>query len=220
MTSWLETHEFVAIWLEGIALLAIFIWDRIDSHREHQATRANIEVSQRQFESSVRPVLIPRVVQDWVGDRVHAGSFSITNNGPNEAVITGVALDFYCSASEHCEHQPIDYPLLRAQLLTPGQILSENYRLDPWKEIYYHEPHDGECKWIFTLEVKCSDVLRLRTHTYRFDEVLGIHHFIDPIFPRTSLFLRLVNKFRMFRNRLTAFVQTRWARLKKQKTTA
>ena len=33
---WFSTHEWVAIWLEGIALVAIFIWDRLDSRAQHE----------------------------------------------------------------------------------------------------------------------------------------------------------------------------------------
>ena len=100
MTSWLETHEFVAIWLEGIALVAIFIWHRIDSHHQHKETLAQMDVTQRQFESSVRPVLTPHVTHHLTNTREYRVEFIITNSGHNEAVISRVELDFYCGRSE------------------------------------------------------------------------------------------------------------------------
>ncbi len=220
--KWLNTHEALALWVEGFALVAIFIWDRIDNHHQHKQTLEQIDVSQRQFESSVRPVLIPRVTQGKSSGGEHVGQFSIVNNGPNEAVISSVALDFYCGRSEGCQHRPTEYPLLHARLLTTGQSVSEDFAVDPMKEIDYHEDHDGECRWIFTLAVKCSDILRLRTHVYRFDEALGVHHYIEPIFHKPgwirSRLGRLGNRFRNYRYRLRAWSKLKLAELKKHKT--
>jgi hypothetical protein len=47
-SSWLQTYEYVAVWIEGIALVAIFIWDRVDSHSEHNETLQQIELTRRQ----------------------------------------------------------------------------------------------------------------------------------------------------------------------------
>jgi len=33
--TWLKNQEWLAIGLEGIALVAIFIWDRLDAKSEH-----------------------------------------------------------------------------------------------------------------------------------------------------------------------------------------
>ncbi len=220
LTAWLETHEFVAVWLEGVALLAIFVWDRIDTHHQHEETLAQIDVSQRQFESSVRPVLIPHITHGLATAPEHHVEFSITNRGHNEAVISSVKLDFYCARSENCQNQPTEYRLLHGRLLTPGLSVVESTTLDPKKEIDYHEDHDGECTWIFRVAVRCSDVLSLRTHTYRFDEVLGIHHDIDPVFQKPGLVKarlgRMANRFRNYRYRLRTWVKSRLARLKKK----
>jgi hypothetical protein len=51
---WLGTHESVAIWLEGVALLAIFIWDRIDSRQQHEETLAQLNVSQKQVDALIK----------------------------------------------------------------------------------------------------------------------------------------------------------------------
>ena len=54
--TWLRTYEFIAIWLEGIALVAIFVWDRLDSRKQHEETLAQLKVSQKQVEASLEQV--------------------------------------------------------------------------------------------------------------------------------------------------------------------
>lgn len=46
--NWLDSHQYIALWLEGIALLAIFIWDRIDAFQQHKQTFAQMEIMQGQ----------------------------------------------------------------------------------------------------------------------------------------------------------------------------
>jgi hypothetical protein len=46
--DWLTKYEAVAIWLEGIALVAIFIWDRIDASQQHKQTLAQMEIMRNQ----------------------------------------------------------------------------------------------------------------------------------------------------------------------------
>jgi len=62
--AWLQAHEFLAVWLEGIALVAIFVWDRLDNRNQHdqtigqlQLSRKQIEASREQVESLYRPCL-------------------------------------------------------------------------------------------------------------------------------------------------------------------
>src|SRR5277367_5629034 len=52
--NWLSTHEWVAIWLEGIALVAIFIWDRFDSAAQHTQTLAQLKNAQDQVAEAIR----------------------------------------------------------------------------------------------------------------------------------------------------------------------
>jgi hypothetical protein len=47
-SAWLTKYESFAIWLEGIALVLIFVWDRIDSRQQHKETLAQLSVSQGQ----------------------------------------------------------------------------------------------------------------------------------------------------------------------------
>ena len=46
--NWFDSHQYVAIWLEGIALVAIFIWDRIDARQQHDQTLAQMEIMRNQ----------------------------------------------------------------------------------------------------------------------------------------------------------------------------
>ena len=45
---WFKTYEHVALWLEGIALVLIFVWDRIDHNDQHKETMAQIAIAERQ----------------------------------------------------------------------------------------------------------------------------------------------------------------------------
>jgi hypothetical protein len=50
--AWLSTHEWLAIWLEGVALVAIFIWDRIDSSISHKQTLEQLEITRQQAQAA------------------------------------------------------------------------------------------------------------------------------------------------------------------------
>src|ERR1700731_3482932 len=52
-SSWLRTYESVAIWLEGIALVLIFVWDRLDSRQQHKETLAQLNASQAQADALI-----------------------------------------------------------------------------------------------------------------------------------------------------------------------
>ncbi len=54
LAAWLKNYESVAIWLEGIALVAIFIWDRIDSHGQHKEAGEQLLASQSQGEAAIK----------------------------------------------------------------------------------------------------------------------------------------------------------------------
>ena len=68
--DWFRTHEFIAIWLEGFALLAIFIWDRIDGHQQHKSNIAQLAASQELAEAGQKPCLVfstaPRAAVDAI----------------------------------------------------------------------------------------------------------------------------------------------------------
>lgn len=46
--DWFKRNEHVALWLEGIALILIFAWDRLDAQAEHKETLAQIEIAKQQ----------------------------------------------------------------------------------------------------------------------------------------------------------------------------
>jgi hypothetical protein len=50
--EWLTKYEAVAVWLEGIALVAIFIWDRVDAKKQLTETLKQIDLAQKQIEAS------------------------------------------------------------------------------------------------------------------------------------------------------------------------
>jgi hypothetical protein len=50
--DWLTKYEAVAVWLEGIALVAIFIWDRVDANHDHTETLAQLGIAQAQIKIS------------------------------------------------------------------------------------------------------------------------------------------------------------------------
>jgi hypothetical protein len=53
LASWLSTHEYIAVWAEGIALVAIFIWDRLDSRAAHRQTIDQLKIAQASAESVI-----------------------------------------------------------------------------------------------------------------------------------------------------------------------
>lgn len=70
--DWLTKYQAVAIWLEGLALVAIFIWDRIDAEGAHEQTTKQLAVAQDQVEATHRPFVsyssIPRPGDQVVAD--------------------------------------------------------------------------------------------------------------------------------------------------------
>ena len=47
--EFLHTHEYLAVWAEGIALVAIFVWDRIDARAQHRELVEQIEITKKQI---------------------------------------------------------------------------------------------------------------------------------------------------------------------------
>lgn len=45
---WFKRNEHVALWLEGIALVLIFVWDRIEAEGEHQERMEQLEIAKEQ----------------------------------------------------------------------------------------------------------------------------------------------------------------------------
>jgi hypothetical protein len=56
--EWFNKYQAVAIWLEGIALILIFIWDRIDARDAQEESNKHLLVFQEQAEASQKPVVV------------------------------------------------------------------------------------------------------------------------------------------------------------------
>jgi hypothetical protein len=46
--GWVKASEPIALWVEGLALVAIFIWDRIDRSHERKENLAQLAVAKKQ----------------------------------------------------------------------------------------------------------------------------------------------------------------------------
>src|SRR6266516_4883922 len=68
--SWFKLNEHVALWLEGIALILIFVWDRIDNHRQHRESLAQLEASLEQVEAGHKPFVAFSTAPRDAGDAV------------------------------------------------------------------------------------------------------------------------------------------------------
>jgi hypothetical protein len=70
--DWLTKYQAVAIWLEGIALVGIFIWDRIDAKGADEQATKQLKVAQDQIEATHRPFVsylsIARTAEEAVID--------------------------------------------------------------------------------------------------------------------------------------------------------
>jgi len=58
LANWLNKYEFVAIWLEGIALVAILLLDWYTMRKEHKETLAHLDVARKQIHAD-------RVAEIW-----------------------------------------------------------------------------------------------------------------------------------------------------------
>jgi hypothetical protein len=49
ITSWLRTYESIAIWLEGIALVLLFIWELKGRKEQHEEMVVQMDISRKQI---------------------------------------------------------------------------------------------------------------------------------------------------------------------------
>jgi len=95
---WLTKYEAVAVWLEGIALILIFAWDRRDANRDHKETVAQLKVAQDQIKLS------QNAERAWVmtelGTYYADGRARIAENDMNDAAgrreTTGLTVKLTC----------------------------------------------------------------------------------------------------------------------------
>ena len=56
--QWLREYEPIAVWLEGIALVAIFIWDRIDGLHQRREAALQLKAAHDQIEATQKPCVV------------------------------------------------------------------------------------------------------------------------------------------------------------------
>jgi hypothetical protein len=56
IVDWFRNYEFVAIWLEGIALVLIFVWDRLDAKDSNRQMVAQLDSARGQVKASLAQV--------------------------------------------------------------------------------------------------------------------------------------------------------------------
>jgi hypothetical protein len=71
--KWLSTHEWFAIWLEGIALVLIFVWDRLDSRKQHEETLAQMDIWRKQIHADRVAEIFKalRAFENFLVDSIH-----------------------------------------------------------------------------------------------------------------------------------------------------
>jgi hypothetical protein len=70
--SFLKNNEWIALWVEGIALILIFIWDRKDARDAREESAEQLKVSRDQVEATHKPFVsyssLPRLGDDVAAD--------------------------------------------------------------------------------------------------------------------------------------------------------
>ena len=77
--SFLKNNEWIALWVEGLALVAIFIWDRIDAADQHEKTLEQHAIWRRQIHAD-RVAGIYQAMRTFifmVSNSIHDGSFGV-----------------------------------------------------------------------------------------------------------------------------------------------
>lgn len=178
---WLSQHSAAIQAFSALAIALLTLALVLITNRYVKWTRATVDIMERDSAIRLQPRLVPSINRYWDKD-VARGSFRIQNPGPNDAVLRSVELRFYCRRAEYCHHLPIEYPLLVYRVIPPNQAVEQNFEVSPRDACFDHEPHEGECDWIFRVEATCADLLGLRVHAFHYDEALGIHHYIESKF--------------------------------------
>lgn len=128
--DWLEAHQYVAIWIEGVALLLIFgldFYERIEHRKEreeqHKETIAQLKVSQQQVEAATQAALAAKKSTDisaalhrpfiglsgvtlktgW-GTRFWDIAFGIKNYGTLPAVCVGFSVLVFTDDVQRTQH--------------------------------------------------------------------------------------------------------------------
>jgi hypothetical protein len=74
--GWLHPHESLAIWLEGVALVLIFIWDRLDSRIQHKEVLAQLQAAEKQIEVAEKNAAAAKATAESVVNAERAWVFA------------------------------------------------------------------------------------------------------------------------------------------------
>ncbi len=173
---WFSQHSAAIQAFSALAIVFLTVVLIRITNRYVKSTQAMVRIMERDSAIRLQPRIIPSIKYKWDG-RTAKGSLRLENPGPNDAILRRVELDYYCSHSKLCQTPPKEYRLLVYRVIPAKQWIEEDFQTVPDEDCHYHEPHTGECHWIFQVRVECTDILGLLTHVYSYDEALGIHHF-------------------------------------------
>lgn len=149
MSFWesLKMYDYVALWIGGLALLCIFIWQRIDSYRQRRETREQWEVLQEQVKAATSAALAAKQSADLTsslhrpymglsavssGGRDHRFwniTFSLMNFGTLPAYNVGLLVESYVDEASRSQHQEST-----AVQMFPNDTMQVTYLFD-WGDI-------------------------------------------------------------------------------------
>jgi hypothetical protein len=121
--EWLKTYDYLALWIGGIALLCIFIWERIDSYRHGRETREQLDTLQEQAKAATSAAVAAKQSADlttslhrpYMGlSAVSSGgrdnrywniTFSLMNFGTLPAYNVGLVVEGFVDETSRSQHQ-------------------------------------------------------------------------------------------------------------------
>jgi hypothetical protein len=145
--DWLKTYDYLALWIGGISLLCIFIWQRIDSYRHERETREQLDLLQEQVKSANSAAVAAKQAADlttslhrpYMGlSAVSSGgrdsrfwniTFSLMNFGTLPAYNVGLLVESFVdevSRSQHKENTTVQ--------MFPNDTMQVTYLFD-WGDI-------------------------------------------------------------------------------------
>lgn len=145
--EWLKMYEYVALWIGGVALLCIFIWQRIDSYRQRRETREQWEILQEQVKAATSAALAAKQSADLTSSlhRPYMGlsavssggrdsrfwniTFSLMNFGTLPAYNVGLLVESFVDEGSRSQHQEST-----AVQMFPNDTMQVTYLFD-WGDI-------------------------------------------------------------------------------------
>jgi hypothetical protein len=145
--EWLKMYEYIALWIGGVALLGIFIWQRIDSYHQRREAREQWEVMQEQVKAATSAALAAKQSADlttslhrpYMGlSAVSSGgrdnrfwnvTFSLMNFGSLPAYNVGLLVESFVDESSRSQHQEST-----AVQMFPNDTMQVTYLFD-WGDI-------------------------------------------------------------------------------------